>query len=305
MRRLNPTLLAVASLALAALGACSEPSDAGTPAPRQDAAQQVPPLRIVRVAPVQEGPSYVEQLEAQVSGCRLKNGLPPAAFTPPALTGVHLIEVEELFDGPRHALYETRAVVAPDAGRGCALMLWMQRSVLIETSCGPRSRGMSTPIDALLFERHPPAVTWEQDPADNSGCDVRQPPEPATAAPREPLPGGSACVWSSAMTALAADARAAVAPGPSPGAADVCLHARWPVHSHSDASGRPLSIELRSHSPRTLPAMQSLGVAADALAQNLSSLTEGQPIPAARFTQAGAMVFLNQPHQRSLGPAKP
>lgn len=304
MNRAPLSALLAATVSL--LAACSDAGSPATPAQRPVPAQdESPPLRIVRFSPISQSAEYIVQLEGLVAGCRLQHGLPPAAFTPPSLADIHLLEEEELFDGPRHAVYTMIARVAPDAARGCELALWMERSVSIETSCGPRLHGTSTPIRELLFDHRPASVHWEQDPPPEGGCDTRQTPEASESVPREQLPGGASCVWSSALTALAVNSSAAPAPGPSPDATDVCFHARRPVHRYSDASGMPIPVVLRSHAPRTKPALQALGLPRDTMAQELASLTEGVPIAPARFTQAGAQSFLNQPPRRSLGPARP
>lgn len=268
----------------------------------------VPTLRIQRAHAFDAGAGHVEQLTARVNGCRRAQGLAPTdTLALPALDKLNLTETEELFDGERHAVYRTTTFLAPDATQGCALAAFTERSVDIETSCGTKLRGMTTPVRELIDTqaRTPFAVTIENDPPVGAGCDKRQPAQAPAGLPVEQLPGGASCVWNHAMAARQLDARAAVQPGPAADGFDTCVHAKHPVYPYSDASGQPLSVVLRSHAPRSLEAVQMLGASNDMGAENLVSYTEGSAIAPSRFTRGDAEAFLNQPHKRALGAAKP
>jgi hypothetical protein len=306
MKRAAPLLLWAA--ALLPLASCSqEGAEAVDSAAAGGGAAAAPPLRILRAHVFDTGADHIEQLKLRVNGCRRAHGMAPVeSIAVPPLAQLRATETEELFDGERHAVYRTTLFLAPDPANGCELVGLTQRSVDIETACGEKLRGMTTPTNELLDERDrkPFAVTIEKDPPMGAGCQKRQPAQKTAGLPAEPLPGGTSCVWNNAVAARLLDAKAAVTPGPTPDSFDVCLHAQRPVWAYSDAGGQPLNVVLRSHAPRGMEAVQAQGLSNDMAAEDLVSYAEGSAIPASRFTRGDAETFLNQPYKRSLGAGK-
>jgi len=265
-----------------------------------------PPIRVVRVG-YGDVAKLKEYYVAKVQGCRVVNKLPQGPVKLPSddvIAKTALFETEELFDGQMWAEYRTQRSFAADAGNHCQLVLFVQRNVTVDRSCESRLLGSTTPLIELenLDTPAKPQVTIEQEKLGASSCRGKHAPDDVSGLPTEDAGNGVRCVWSSAIIARAMSKVKALADAAkSPGTgkeADFCLYAKRPTYYYQ---GLGRTVVLKSKGELGPNAVPTLTGEAPALAEGLSGFTDGQPIPAARFTRAAVESFLSQPAKVAVG----
>ena len=292
------------------LVACSQQSNADASDARDAVTGRFPTMRIVRTHTFNSSLEHLETLKIAVGACRIAMGMPTdISVDLPPVDNIHMIEEEELFDGPRHALYSTTTVLEGDPAHGCALVGVIRRDALIETSCKERINAWSGNAYQWQIDRMEgktgdstprlPEVTVEQTAL--HPCSERVAPENTAGAPVEILPGGARCIWANARLEHTLNPLQPWRAGPSPDGVDSCELAPGIVDGYSDAVGKPINIILRDHAPQTMLAARFYGLSADGATRELVSYEQDLSIPSSRFSRAAAEAFVRQPVVRTLG----
>ncbi|WP_374676079.1 hypothetical protein [Ideonella sp.] len=285
--------------------ACAVPGPALSQA--QPAADDTNPLHLRRV-----GLGNVEGMKlnigVSIEACRVAKKLPlDAPKEMPSdemLAKLVVIEDEEYFQGGRWAQYSThRSVLADPSSADCRLALFISRGVTIEQTCESRySVGVPSPQKMADPQKpEPPVATVTTGPGDS--CRRKRQRMSVQGLPLQNAGDGTACVW--AADALAASMRAAglKAKGHDDQKQDFCLYARQPEYLWR---GHIRQVVLKSSSSdRSLAGKDVSDLFGDVRGfsnQRLLSMTDGQPIPAERFSPSAAQAFVQQPAKSPLKP---
>lgn len=191
-----------------------------------------PPIRTVRVG-VAHVPAWKENIQMTVTACQAHKALPlvPAQLpSDDALAAFPIAEIEELFDGPRHATYSMGSSIGADATAGCALRVFRRFHVEIELGCTSRIFGGTTLLGELMdiADPKPPDVSLQEEAVRSTRCARTNlgiydpkglPVEDAS---------GTPCIWHSLFTARSL-AAAGMPVGDTDNNGDLCLYAKIPA----------------------------------------------------------------------------
>ncbi|WP_238947697.1 hypothetical protein [Caldimonas brevitalea] len=259
-------------------------------------ADTAPPIRVVRV-----GHGNVEGLKNIISvshdACRAAKGLPPApAPLPPdrVLAKLVLFEQEELFDGPLWAEYKLVRTVGADPRHDCQIVVFNQRTAVIERTCKSRIGAFSELLLNLTDKSAPPIRPphISEEKLSDLACQSKKPAadmDPSGLATADA--SGTPCVWNSALHARASGGKA-VGNQPDKSSLDSCLYAKRPSY---DSNGLQRPVVLATAKP-TQALLESLyGDVVATWNTKLQAFSDGVPIPSYKFTRASAEAFAKQP----------
>lgn len=288
-----------------ASAACLAAGPAGAQAPA--AGDDTNPLHLRRV-----GVGNVEGMKlnigVSIEACRVAKKLPldaPKVMPPDeVLAKLVVMEDEEYFQGGRWARYSThRSVLADPSSADCRLALFTSRGVTIEQTCESRySIGVPSPQKMADPQNPaPPVATVTTGPGDS--CRRKRKRMSVQGLPVQNAGDGTACVWAADALAKSMQEAGLKAKGHDDKTLDFCLYARQPEYLWR---GHIRQVVLRSSSEdRSLAGNDISDIVGEVRAisnQRLLSMTDGQPVPAERFTPAGAQAFVQQPAKSPLKP---
>jgi hypothetical protein len=269
-------------------------------APAARAEDSAPPIYLHRVG-TGDLAGMKSAIEISVSACRAFKKLPgggPVQMPPDAaLAQVALIELEEYFDGAKHARYETSRVVWADPNSAsCEVKIFHARHAIVEQMCGSQTRGATTLLGFMIDMEHPvpPNVSVTAGWASRAGCG-----RPARKLDLDGLPtesaGAARCVWNADIIAKKLRALGARTTGHQPGSgqADFCLYERRPHYVH-DGHDERVVLKGEGFAKGGPLDRLSAGVAT-ATNDRLVGFTDGSAIPAERFSEAALRAFVSQP----------
>lgn len=255
-------------------------------------------------------PDAPRQLADLVAACEASAGLPAGSVRLPSeatLRTLVALEVEELFQGPMGARFESRGALVSVPANGCRPVFEISRNARVFRACGPGWRAHAS----ASLERGDSYLSEAIEAAANPSCAVeakrlRSVPEQL---PRVPAGAGQSCVWADNMLqarmGLPLDLSAPTPDKPR----QACRHTRWAQYPFNNERGRPRFVDLRYHYGRAYapdpdsgePLLQGLATTMETL---LQAYQEGVAIPAHRFTREAAEAFVKQPSRIQLGEAK-
>lgn len=289
--------IAVAAVSTVLFVAMSATADAQPNRPVWPPAEFAP-IRTVRVG-LAHVPAWKENIQMQVTACQVVKSMPPVPAELPgdaALAQFPIGEVEELFDGSRHATYTTGSAIGADPSAGCALRIFKRFHVDIELGCTGRIFGGTTLLGHLmdLEAPKPPDVSLQQDAVRSTRCSrVKLEAYDPTGLPTDDA-SGTRCIWQSEFLKRSLGGLGVGYPGGEENG-DLCLYAAFPAVA--SGNGRQLVVLKTRFANRSLAGTwlpETFG-AVQATNQSLKEFSVGTPIPASRFTMAAARQFLNQP----------
>lgn len=247
-------------------------------------------------------------IEVSVEACRvikrLPIGTPVKLPSDEDLAKIAIVESDEYFDGANHAVYNTTRLVSADPRSAyCELRLFHERHAWVGRECGDGSGGGTTPMGELVDMEHPaaPQARVRAEPASRAGCGRKPPSYEVDGLPQEDAGSGARCVWQSdiiAKSMLAIGMNAQGHDKDSP-AADFCLYVRQPIYV---VNGHHDMVVLKSAGNVRGDVMDELiGMNTAFLNDKLVEFSDGQPIPADRFSAAALNAFIHQPAITAVG----
>ena len=269
-----------------------------------------PPIRVV-LRGFAKMPQQTEFVDALLKLCLASKRLPAGSVAVPSaqvLAALPLIEEETLFDGYWAATFTTKTSVQPDLAGNCKMMLLRTYSASVDKSCSHSISAGTAGQEADIAKGQLPTIDitrQKRDPEDNLPAKYRcQPLQKEAATPTNGLPivktaQGAPCIWSNDLLnrALELKGRAEMM-DKRPQSIGTCVHPKWQLYPTNTWSGSNRNVVLK-----TFNTLRSLGDTdmADAMpalyAANHDAyiFEEGQPVAAARFTEAAVRTFVSQP----------
>ena len=262
-------------------------------------------------------PQYTDYLSGLVNLCVAAKKLPAGSVVIPSaqvLAALPILEEETLFDGYWAATFKTSTSVQPDLEGNCRVMLLRTYSARVDKSCSHMMAASTDGQESDIAAGRSPNIDIVRD---QRAADDKLPAKERCKAQRQkvvvPVNGlpliktaqGAPCIWSHNLSnrELELMGRAELVDKRAP-TQDLCLHPKWQLYPTNDWSGQDRVTVLKTF--KSLRTMGDTDLAdamptAHAANQDAYVFEEGQPIAAARFTEAAVRAHVSQPAWISIG----
>ncbi len=278
-----------------------------TAMPAPDAPESRNPIHLHRV-----GTGDMEGLKKgilmSVEACRVVKQLPaggPVQLPSDAtLARLAIAETDEYFDGPNHAVFNTSRLVWADPRSGsCELRVFHERHAWAGQECGLGFWGGTTLLGALvdMSQPAPPLVETGTRAASLAGCAGRATRYDTAGLAAEDAGLGVRCVWESDIIAKSLQSVGVQAPGHQKDGPtiDFCLYERQPAYV---VKGHSETVVLKSAGGLPSDVMnQLMGLSSAYMNHQLVDFSDGNPIPAERFSPDAVRRFVDQPAITAVG----